>query len=109
MEGRSLTQIDSTFQADGLRFVVTVDLKDPAITTLVGSECVVLARNTSSGVVTEGIATATAENEIRCVFSPGLIVQGVYLVQVRSTVSGQPPATVWEGSVTVKYSIPEPE
>jgi hypothetical protein len=108
MEGGGMN-VEKAYVADGLRFTVNVDLQDPAVTTLIGAAAVVLAQATVGGQVVEGIATITSATAVRCVFAPGALAAGVYSVQVRVEVSGQPPATVWSGSVNMLPSIDAPD
>lgn len=97
----------NVYEADGLNFLVEVDLQNPAITTLNGATVMVHAQSLKDAVVQrngtvventapiiEGVAAVVSDTAIECSFPEWALTPERYKIQVRAVVAGYPPQTV---------------
>lgn len=98
----------NTYELDGAPFEVTVVFPAGSpVTSITGGAAVALAE--AAGVIVQADScTITAGNKIAVQFGSDDLDEGVYTVQVRVTMPGQAPRTVWEGNITVRRSLRVP-
>jgi len=103
-----VTDFLNTYELDGAPFEVTVVFPAGSpVTSILGGTAVALAE--ASGVVVQADScTITAADRIAVQFGSDDLDEGVYTVQVRVTMPGQAPRTVWEGQITVRRSLRVP-
>ncbi len=103
-----MTDFLNTYELDGAPFEVTVVFPAGSpVTSITGGTAVALAE--SAGVIVQADScNITASNKIAVTFGSDDMDEGVYTVQVRVTMPGQAPRTVWEGQITVRRSLRVP-
>lgn len=96
--------IFSTFEADGINFVVPVEMGLGAPATLEGASVFVDAVDLVSGVKSAGVATLAGPKTINCYFPAWSKPAGEYDIQVRVDLPGHSTKTVARAKCRVERS-----